>query len=81
MWCSVRELTATADHRLSLPAWLETGVYLTDGKTAIQRVEAIADGYVSFEWINGGVFDLSLAVVLQSWRPSASHICQIIEAA
>lgn len=81
LWCSVRELTATADHRLSLPVWLEAGAYLTDGKTAIQRVEAIADGYVSFEWINGGVFDLSLAVVLQSWRPSASHICQIIEAA
>ena len=81
LWCSVRELTATADHRLSLPVWLEAGAYLTDGKTAIQRVEAIADGYVSFDWINGGVFDLSLAVVLQSWRPSASHICRIIEAA
>ena len=80
LWATVSELKPTADHNLSLPAWIATGNVITDG-TAYQRIVAVTDGTVILEWINGGYFDVNLATVLQSWRLSESDVCEVREAA
>ena len=77
---SRQQLTPTADHNKSLPEWLVVGSILTDGKSVSQKVSDIADGMVVFEWINGGVFAVSVAEVLKRWKPSEFGVC-IIEAA
>lgn len=77
---SRQQLTPTADHNKSLPEWLVPGSILTDGKSVSQKVADIADGMVVFEWINGGVFAVSVAEVLKRWKPSECGVC-IIEAA
>lgn len=79
-WCSVSELKATADHSLNLPEWLRIGAIITDGNVS-QRIKAITDNFVIFEWINGGLFDVNLSVILQTFRPSESGTVEIIEAA
>lgn len=79
-WRSVSELKATADHSLTLPEWLQAGRVITDGSVS-QRIEAVTDSFVIFEWINGGLFDVNISTVLQSFKPSVTGICEIIEAA
>lgn len=76
-----KDVSPTADHNLSLPEWLQVGKVLTDGKTTIQRIMDIQDGYVYFEWVNGGMFDISIATALKGWRECETTECGIIEAA
>ena len=80
MWCDVRTLTPTADHVLNFPSWLQPGSIITDGHVS-QRIESISDGYVLFEWVNGGLFDMSIGSILQNFKPSDNNFCGIIEAA
>lgn len=80
LWCSLSELKATADHRMTLPTWLEAGRIITDGSVS-QRIASVTDNFVIFEWINGGYFDINITTVLQKFRPSASDVCELIEAA
>lgn len=77
---SRQQLTPTADHRKCLPEWLVAGSILTDGKSVSQKVAEICEGMVIFEWINGGVFAVSVAEVLKNWKPSEHGVC-IFEAA
>lgn len=80
LWATTSELKPTADHNLSLPEWIEAGHVITDG-TASQRIIAVTDTHVIFEWINGGYFDVGIGDVLQNWHLSADGICEIKEAA
>ena len=80
-WCSVSDLIATADHNLSLPEWLTPGNVITDGKSASQRIIAISDTHVMFEWLNGGYFEAAITTVLQGWHPSANGVCEVLEIA
>jgi len=80
LWASVSQLEPTSDHNLSLPAWIKAGNIITDG-TAHQRIAAVCDNSVIFEWLNGGYFDVSITAVLQSWTLSDSDVCEIREAA
>lgn len=80
MLASRYQVKPTADHKLQLPGWLVPGNVITDGKRVSQRIESVSDGMVSFEWINGGVFDVSVSTVLQSWKPSECGVC-LLEAA
>lgn len=80
-WCSVSELKATADHSLNLPEWLKEGEVITDDKNVSQRIKAITDNFVIFEWINGGLFDVCISQILQHFRPSESGMVELIEAA
>ena len=80
LWASVSDVVPTSDHRLSLPAWIKAGNIITDG-TAHQRIAAVCDNSVIFEWLNGGYFDVSITAVLQSWTLSDSDVCEIREAA
>lgn len=77
-WQTVSSLKATADHSLTLPDWLRIGTVITDGKVS-QRIEAVTDNFVIFEWINGGLFDVNIGTILQTFKPSASDVCEIIE--
>ena len=80
LWAGVSSLVPTDNHNLSLPAWIKAGNIITDG-TAHQRIAAVTDGSVIFEWLNGGYFDVNITAVLQSWTPSDSRVCEIREAA
>lgn len=79
-WANVSDLVPTSNHNLSLPGWIKTGAIITDG-IAHQRIAAVTDGTVIFEWINGGYFDISITEVLRSWSLSDSDICKIEEVA
>lgn len=80
-WRTVSELKPTADHNLSLPEWIKAGSVITDGMSVSQRIIAVTDTTVIFEWINGGYFDESITNVLQRWQVSESGICELLEAA
>lgn len=80
LWASVSELVPTSSHELTLPEWIKAGNIITDG-LAHQRIEAVCDNSVIFEWLNGGYFDINITTVLQGWRLSESDVCQILEAA
>lgn len=73
------QVKPTLDHDLQFPCWLTEQAVITDGKSVVQRIESIQDGFVNFEWINGGWFTVSLAAVLTGWRPAENDICRIIE--
>ncbi len=79
LWCSVSALKPTADHRLSLPEWLRVGEVITDNKSVSQRIAAITDNFVMFEWINGGLFDVNIATILEHFTPSKDGKVEIIE--
>jgi len=79
-WRTISELKPTATHLLSLPEWLKTGTVITDG-TVSQRIAAVSDTMVVFEWLNGGYFDVQITDILQRWQVAASDVCEIIEAA
>lgn len=79
-WRTVSELTPTADHSLSLPSWLVPGSVITDG-TVSQRIAAVTDNFVIFEWLNGGYFDVNISTILQTFAPSKTGVCELIEAA
>lgn len=79
-WRTVSELTPTADHALSLPSWLVPGSVITDG-TVSQKIAAVSDNFVVFEWINGGYFDVNISTILQTFAPSKTGVCELIEAA
>lgn len=74
------KLTPTADHLLRLPEWLAAGSVVTDGLRSTQRITGVSDDMVFFEWINGGIFQATIATVLLSWYPSDKE-CGIIEVA
>ena len=78
LWCSVSSLKPTADHKLSLPDWLRTGEVLTDGKSLSQRINEITDNYVIFDWINGGLFDVNIATILQNFAPSKTGVVGLL---
>ena len=80
LWAGVSSLVPTDNHNLSLPAWIKAGNIITDGQ-AHQRIAAVCDNSVIFEWLNGGYFDVSITAVLQSWTLSDSQVCEIREAA
>lgn len=80
-WQTVSELTPTADHNMTLPEWLTAGTVITDGRNVSQRIKAVTDNFVIFEWINGGLFDVSISKILQDFRPSSSGVVELIEAA
>lgn len=80
-WRTLSELKPTADHRLTLPTWLRPGMVITDEKSVSQRIEAVTDNFVIFEWINGGLFDVNISTILQTFKPSESGVCELIEAA
>jgi len=79
LWCNVSELRATADHNLSLPDWLKAGEVITDNKSVSQRIAAITDNFVIFEWINGGLFDVNITTILEQFTPSKDGKVEIIE--
>lgn len=78
LWQSVSLLQPTADHTMTLPEWIKAGNIITDG-TAHQRIAAVTDGTIIFEWLNGGWFDVSIASVLKDWTLSDSDVCEIRE--
>ena len=80
LWASVSSLVPTSDHNLTLPEWIKAGNIITDG-VAHQRIAAVCDNSVIFEWLNGGYFDVNITTVLQSWTLSDSQVCEIREAA
>lgn len=80
LWAGVSSLVPTSDHNLTLPAWIKAGNIITDG-IAHQRIAAVCDNSVLFEWLNGGYFDVNLTAVLQNWTLSDSQVCEIREAA
>lgn len=79
-WRTISELKPTATHLLSLPEWIKAGTVITDG-TVSQRIAAVSDTMVVFEWLNGGYFDVQITDILQRWQVAASDVCEIIEAA
>ena len=79
LWCSVSALKPTAEHKLSLPEWLRTGEVITDNKSVSQRIAAITDNFVIFEWINGGLFDVNITTILEQFVPSKDGKVEIIE--
>ena len=81
LWCAASDLKPTADHNLSLPEWLKVGEVITDEKNVSQRIKAITDNFVIFEWINGGLFDVNISMILERFRPSVSGKVELIEAA
>lgn len=80
LWCGISSLVPTNDHNLSLPEWIKAGNVITDG-VAHQRIAAVCDNSVIFEWLNGGYFDVNITAVLQNWTLSESDVCEIREAA
>jgi hypothetical protein len=79
LWCNVSEVRATVDHSLSLPEWLRTGEIITDNKSVSQRIAAITDNFVIFEWINGGLFDVNITTILEQFVPSKDGKVELIE--
>lgn len=79
-WRTISELKPSASHLLSLPEWIKSGTVITDG-TVSQRIAAVSDTMVVFEWLNGGYFDVQITDILQRWQVAASGVCEIIEAA
>ena len=74
------QVRPTADHRLSLPSWLHEGSIIHNPlMKQTQKIEAITDGSVVFEWINGGCLECSIERVLTDWQPSATQVCQVGE--
>lgn len=75
-WCCVSELRPTADHTMTLPEWISAGTVITDGK-ATQKIVAVTDGFVIFEWVNGGYFDMMITEILRNWHVSESEVCEV----
>ena len=79
LWCSVSALKATVNHKMNLPEWLRAGEVITDNKSVSQRIAAITDNFVLFEWINGGLFDVNITTILEQFVPSKDGVVEIIE--
>lgn len=62
-----------------MPEWLRTGEVITDNKSVSQRIAAITDNFVIFEWINGGLFDVNITTILEQFVPSKDGKVEIIE--
>lgn len=75
-WCCVSELRPTVDHTMTLPEWISAGTVITDGK-ATQKIVAVTDGFVIFEWVNGGYFDMMITEILRNWHVSESEVCEV----
>lgn len=75
-WCSASELRPTLDHSMTLPEWICAGTVITDGRTS-QRIVAVTDGFVIFEWVNGGYFDMMITEILRNWHVSESGVCMV----
>jgi hypothetical protein len=79
LWCSVSALKATVNHKMNLPEWLRAGEVITDNKSVSQRIAAITDNFVLFEWINGGLFDVNITTILEQFVPSKDGVVELIE--
>lgn len=79
LWCSVSALKATVNHKMNLPEWLRAGEVITDNKSVSQRIAAITDNFVLFEWINGGLFDVNITTILEQFVPSKDGKVELIE--
>lgn len=72
----------TADHRRSLPDWLQIGSVIENpSKRVRQRIDRVEADSVVFEWINGGYYIASVENILTHWQPSQVQTCEVMEAA
>ena len=77
-WANIHELKPTSNHNLSLPEWIKAGSIITDGM-AHQRIAAVCDNSIIFEWLNGGYFEVMITDVLRNWSLSEKQVCEIEE--
>lgn len=77
-WANIHELKPTSNHNLSLPEWIKSGSIITDGM-AHQRIAAVCDNSIIFEWLNGGYFEVMITDVLRNWQLSEKQVCEIEE--
>lgn len=68
------KLKPTADHRMSLPIWLAPGCIVATERS-YQRIASIEDNTVSFEWVNGGYFDVDLSIAIERFKPASVDVC------